>query len=162
MSSFIVTPETIDDIVTFLWDHANDNEDIDNYPIARVMKECPFKDKNELANKLLEMNYKAYNQRYGENRVSPGMVYAPLRTSPEQALKSMKCLLYQASEGDVPNDPLYKFLEKAAEATKNYIIEKLPAYQNAEWNIIDWAKVEKERKKYEQEHKYRHRPKVMV
>jgi len=160
MSSFIVTPETIDNIVTFLWDHKSDN--IDNYPIFHIMKKCPYKTPDELANALLKMNIKAYEERYGEKVAPREIVYTPFRTSPEQALKLMNYLLYQAAEGDVPNDPLYKFLERAAEATKNYIIENLPAYQHAEWDIIDWEKVDREREKHKQEQRHKHRPEVMV
>ena len=138
MSSFIVTPETIDNIVTFLWDHKSDN--IDNYPIFHIMKKCPYKTPDELANALLKMNIKAYEERYGEKVAPREIVYTPLRTSPEQALKSMHCLSYQASEGDVPNDPLYKFLDDAINATADYIVYHLPAYQEAQWDILDKEK----------------------
>jgi len=152
MSSIIVPEETIDSIVTFLWEH-KDHGDLRDHEIARLMEEYPFESEDELANALLEMNYKAYNQRYDENKICPGIKYTPLEATPEQALKSMQSLEYQSDEGDVPNSLIYKFLEEAIEATKDYIIEGLPAYQEAQWIITDKDKVLEDAYKYKHRHK---------
>jgi len=34
----------------------------------------------------------------------------------------------------------YRFLEKLIDATKDYIIEKLPAYKKAQWDILETPK----------------------
>ena len=155
MNSSIVPDEIIDSIITFLWEHKN-HGDLRDYEIFRLMDEYPLEKEDEqvLANALLEMNYKAYNQRYGENKVSPGIRYTPIKTTPEQALVSMEYLRNQATEGDVPNSLPYKFLEEAIEATKDYIIGNLPAYEEAQWDIVDKEKA------LETAYKYGHRHKI--
>jgi len=139
MSSFIVSHETIDSIVSFLWDH-KDDKDLAASELYNLMQEQPFENEDEMANAFLEMNYRATNQRYNESEYGPKIIYKYFKTSPEQALMSMKCLRYQSSEGDVPNNMTYRFLEKAIDATKDYIIEKLPAYKKAQWDILETPK----------------------
>jgi len=139
MSSFIVSHETIDSIVSFLWDH-KDDKDLDARELYKLMQEQPFENEDEMANAFLEMNYRATNQCYNKNEYGPKIIYKYFKTSPEQALKSMECLLYQSYEGDVPNNMTYRFLEKLIDATKDYIIEKLPAYKKAQWDILETPK----------------------
>ena len=47
--------------------------------------------------------------------------------------KALECLLYQCSEGDVPESDLYKELERALNAVMRTVVHGLPAYQAAEW-----------------------------
>lgn len=50
-----------------------------------------------------------------------------------QLLKSLHCYLYQCSEGDVYNTPIYKAIEKLSERLTEYIVFHLPEYKEAEW-----------------------------
>ena len=53
--------------------------------------------------------------------------------APVEQLKAMCCLLYQCSEGKVPNTPLYGELNRAAGELAQRIVEDLPEYYKASW-----------------------------
>lgn len=50
-----------------------------------------------------------------------------------QALKSLRCWLYQCSEGNVPEQPLFKALERYAGDLAFHIVAELPGWNAAEW-----------------------------
>jgi len=62
---------------------------------------------------LLEMNRRALVARYGDNAVEavePYRYVEPVGVNPlllVQVYKSLRCYLYQCSEGDIPDQPLY-------------------------------------------------------
>ena len=45
----------------------------------------------------------------------------------------MSCLLYQCSEGKVPNRRLYDELNRAAGELAQAIVQDLPEYEKASW-----------------------------
>ena len=51
-----------------------------------------------------------------------------------QVFKSVQCLLYQCSEENVPNQPLYKFLEELENLIARHIISEMPEYEKAQWD----------------------------
>jgi hypothetical protein len=53
--------------------------------------------------------------------------------APVEQFKAMCCLLYQCSEGKVPNTPLYGELNRAAGELAQRIVEDLPEYYKASW-----------------------------
>lgn len=90
---------------------------------------------NQLGQELFDMNTQAVNVRYNENDVAPPFRYRRKQYSAEQVLKSVKELLYQCSEGDVPKMPLYKALEKMKSELMEYIIEKHDVLKDAKWSL---------------------------
>jgi hypothetical protein len=125
MSAFFVTDKTIADAV-------------------QCMKECGIA-RDGLARDLLNLNVLALQHRYGanpkdyEDAIS---AYSDPQASsnPYQLLKSTNCLIYQCSEGDVPEAPLYKELERASEALSvrlgepDMSGERDSRYDTAEWD----------------------------
>ena len=134
MSSFMVSEETVCRFLTDLyWKH---------YQIPWIssrLEEAGFslensKEMNRLGDALLRMNREAVNQRYSENEsVKEAFHFDDVLVSPSQALKSLRCFLYQCSEGSVPNTELYKVMRSIADFLAMHIIEEMPQYQNAEW-----------------------------
>lgn len=50
-----------------------------------------------------------------------------------QLLKSLKCYIYQCSEGNVPDSPIYKAMEKLSISVAMFIACHQPEYKEAEW-----------------------------
>jgi hypothetical protein len=165
MSSFVVAPEVINRIVTFLDTKSiqntlhkscyrallakyliipNTQESIYNYNYTSEMSI----DKQKLVNALFDLNIQAVKERYGDESPAtmPGHVqtnkqlaigqipYAYTDANIIQVYKSLKCLIYQCSEGNVPNTPLYKFLEELENTIARHIVSELPEYEKAEWD----------------------------
>jgi hypothetical protein len=57
----------------------------------------------------------------------------PAATDVEQ-YKALCCLIYQCSEGDVPETKLYKLLVKHRQDLAERIVHDLPAYDLAPWD----------------------------
>jgi hypothetical protein len=135
MSSFMVEPLTIDRILSLLyWKKYNDSWLSEQLRKAGHSMEST-KAMNELGMAMLEMNREAVNQRYNENG-EVGEKYefsVSLPADVFQALKSLRCFLYQCAEGTVPQKKLYKALSRIADYMTRDIVEELPQYQRAEW-----------------------------
>lgn len=122
MSAFIVSNETMSNVVdaiSFLRDLS------ETYPAF------PFNEKR-LITSLYKMNYDAVNYRYEENHVYK---YNPLPSFSHpnyyQMIKSVGCLLYQCSEGNIPNRKLYKELKKVKNDLAMHIVMTSPEYTKA-------------------------------
>lgn len=50
-----------------------------------------------------------------------------------QLLKSLNCYIYQCSEGNVPDSPIYKAMEKLSISVAVFIACHQPEYEEAEW-----------------------------
>jgi hypothetical protein len=99
---------------------------------------------------MLRQNYDAVGQRYpdtldgeglpiedkmpgkiGETSKDYGFLFD--QTPKVWALKSLRCLLYQMSEGDVPERPFYKALELLSFEWALEIVSGSPEYDAAPW-----------------------------
>jgi hypothetical protein len=154
MSSFIVENKTINRIVSFcFWEH----DSILKYEIRRNLKEVnidleqSFKDDAELdkylkcfGEELLKLNLLAFYDRYKHIKDIQKEIKEAIKEyefedlplkdrSILQVLKSIQCLLYQCSEGNIPEQPLFKVLEKITEHLKSHIINEIPEYNQAVW-----------------------------
>lgn len=155
MSSFIVEDNTINRIVNFcFWV----KEDCLKYEVNKELINVGidlnqyFKDDKELdlylrkfGEELLKMNLLAFYDRYEhiedtEKEIIDSIkeyefMNLPLSELQEiQVLKSIECFLYQCYEGNIPEYPLFKALDKIKEHLKDTIINKIPEYQKAIWN----------------------------
>ena len=125
MSAFFVTENTIADAVECMRLNGHRCED--------------------MAHNLWRMNARALFERYGdkpEEFEADIVAYANPHPSndPYQLLKSATCLLYQCSEGNVPETTLYGELERATEALSdklgnaNMSGTRSARYEQAKWD----------------------------
>jgi hypothetical protein len=99
----------------------------------------------DLPRDLWAMNARALFERYGDTLSEyEGAIDAYSSPSPSndpyQVLKSANCLLYQCSEGDVDQMPLFQALERAIEAFAETLggeeqARNHPRYEAAKWDI---------------------------
>lgn len=92
---------------------------------------------------LFGMNEAALAARYGDE--IQGIDYHARVIVPPtkiQALKAIKCLLYQCMEGSVPETQLYQELQRMAGGLAHEIVEALPEYHKASWDATP-AEVER-------------------
>ena len=83
---------------------------------------------------LFAMNAAAIKARYGTLPQRPAVKFADWAdgTRVEQ-FKAMRCLLYQACEGAVPNGRLYRELNRVAGELAQRIVQDSPEYEKAPW-----------------------------
>jgi hypothetical protein len=90
-----------------------------------------------LAQDLYNANVRAVNERYDETETPAQLSfrrrhYSP-QWSPHQLYKNLLCLIYQMSEGDVPESDLYKRLDKLTDEIAVAIVSSSPEYDRASW-----------------------------
>lgn len=135
MSAYIVEDLVIHQIVSFL------HHDRDAQHIRRELGERwkLHPDGNELCERLgLEMvllNRQAVNVRYRETEIAQPYRFSYKLTSDLQAFKSLRCWMYQCSEGDLPEtSDLYKTMRELRLSWAESIIDKhVPAYAQTLW-----------------------------
>lgn len=139
MSAFIVSDKTINRIVTFM-SRQDGNDELDfgslKSPLTEAFSKKAFS-KIAYAERLLAMNVEAVKHRYGDRAqdMLPDEPYqfAHVKASPTQVLKSIACLLYQCSEGDVPACEEFKRLHEYEQDLAGCIATSTPEYAAAEW-----------------------------
>ena len=139
MSAFMVEDKTINNVVNWLWDESNRLS-----LIPRKLKELGFDTSvpgwaEALGYMMFQLNIQAVDARYGNGEAAKfrdlDYQYWMTRSVPlVQVLKSLQCWLYQCCEGDVPKTELYKLFGTDVQLyLMSKIIEKLPAYEKADW-----------------------------
>lgn len=135
MSAFIVDDSTINRLVTFL---NSDRTGTIRYHFDRLGYGCG--DEQRLASDLFLMNCDSVDARYGKGTAAQDtedmadefrFSFAPCTAV--RAYKDAQCLLYQCSEGDIDERPLYKALERTVGAIAHSIICEFPEYKSASW-----------------------------
>jgi hypothetical protein len=135
MSAFIVTNQTMNLCVDGLA-YASENCWNDRYQGMSLKN-----DQEKVGQFLFAMNTDAVNQRYNEDTPVPEFQYLWLgQVAPVASYKALQCLLYQCSEGDVPERTAFKELQMLVQALANRIISNLPAYEAADWDAEDQPK----------------------
>jgi hypothetical protein len=134
MSSFIVQPQTINCVVSFLYWKTQKND----WTARRLATELSLDvhdSPGSLAQAMTALNYKATNERYNENEDfrQDDSAFDFVLGDRLQVVKSLRCWLYQCSEGDVPETPLYKIMDKYADILAYEIVCDLPEYKKALW-----------------------------
>lgn len=140
MSAFIVPQSLINRIVSFLNRHESDYRHFQHWEGLPVYNLADSDDLDRLASDLYMMNCDAVDQRYRKGTAAkdtdglPAVQFEFVPSHDEiQVYKSMTCLRYQCSEGDVPERPLYKWLDAVANSTAHKIVAGMPSWQTAEW-----------------------------
>jgi hypothetical protein len=128
MSAFIVDGKTIDRIVTFIIDNRREFNGLTTSTVR------PEGVGTVIGQQLYRLNTDAVNQRYTENDPGPRYHFKPVgKLSDIQAYKSISCFLYQCSEGDVPERPLFKELSELHDDLAHRIVGSTAPYDRAEW-----------------------------
>src|SRR5207248_8291538 len=117
MSAFVVSVRTMRWAIAAL--------DTDNAPCEQL---------DQLGNELYALNQRAVQLRYGDVQEVPAFRFLPSNCSPIQRYKSLCCLIYQCSEGDIPETPLYQRMRDRADAMAREIVSHLPEYDQAIWD----------------------------
>lgn len=138
MSAFIVDDETINRIVT--WIESNTGNSL-GMEVKRTLNKFGISMEEELteftlskmANSFLFLNKLGVDSRYDEKKELHPMKFVRVFDSDIQVLKSMHCLRYQCNEGNIPEQPAFKFLEELIEVLTAKIIDSLPEYEKAVW-----------------------------
>lgn len=149
MSCFIVTHRNIDYVLSML-----DTMYMRNEPyyarsdINRILKRedsCCISNNEltKLGKDFIALNEEAYHQRYGDdidkNNIDSYVYKHISDTNIYQALKSLKCLIYQCSEGDVLDMKLYKTMKELSNFLKDVIVYESEEYEQAEWGLYEYA-----------------------
>lgn len=127
MSSFMVSDQCINRVLTWLTKPANHRE-------LEMVIRCLELDTGELiGQKMKEMNQAALTARYGGNNDEKYKGFKPEQVSDVEVLKGLACFLYQCSEGDVPELPLYLALTEIKGIIAFEIVQETSEYDNAKW-----------------------------
>lgn len=137
MSSFLVSQRGLTMLADGVDDAINKGK-IANFPVECEMLSEIFKD-DWLEGIFYDLNYLnayALHERYGDNIESN--LYEDLSDIPEytidEYLKMLDCFLYQCSEGDTVEKPLYKIMNELADMISKHVNRNgNPLYDEADW-----------------------------
>ena len=150
MSSFVVDNTVISNILNAL-EHTCKYDRMEGLPNPKYGSEMLVVMNEEqcqrLGQELHDMNIDAVGQRYPDTVGNGGMpgtmgddgeldtfVFVPsYNFDPFQVLKSIHCLLYQCSEGDVDTRDLFKQLERWGFNIARSIVMDMPEYERSNW-----------------------------
>ena len=131
MSSFIVDDRTINSVACFLFDQSPNT-------VAALSKMGIATRPQDLAEEMYKLNIAAVESRYGEYSAGSmcDLNFMFKKVNPDneiQALKSLRCWLYQCGEGNVPESKLYQIMDLYSLDLALSIVRKLPEYDAAQW-----------------------------
>lgn len=140
MSAYIVENETINTILAFMKADSERNADIyrslENMNLVWTGRDAAW----ALGCMMLDLNIEAVRTRYSDDKADVLIAesefeYAnTLRPSRIQALKSLRCWLYQCTEGHIPEESdLFKAFETVSDNMAYHIVSKLPEFEAAVW-----------------------------
>jgi len=140
MSAFIVTDETINKVVSYLYAKAN-GPGLQELGLSTVQKIgfdlSDFDNCRSLAEQMFDLNVAAVNARYGRGEAEK---FRPLnfqfRFIPSQLIEVIKALetwSYQCTEGDIPDQRLYKAMQDLRCELYREAVHQLPEYEAAPW-----------------------------
>ena len=126
MSAFFVEKETIDAAIC---------------AILRSGLIMSVERANTLGRSLWLMNAAALEQRYEDEDATEYLdeIYAyewkPQRRDRVTLIRALDCLLYQCSEGNIPQTKLFKWAQSVADALAGPNLRSTQAYYNAPWGV---------------------------
>jgi hypothetical protein len=128
MSAFNVSRETINCVVSAF----------DQARREHWGRQQPAEDLDALGLALALMNAEAVAQRYAEpaEQVEP-FRYCEVDYPLAQRYKSVGCLRYQCSEGNVPESPLYGRLTELYDRLAHELAHTIAAVDAARWDLED-------------------------
>ncbi len=137
MSAYIVDDDTINRIVAYLVCDELGSRKVTAHSVRQAGFDI-IRDARGFAHELHRLNVYAIDERYGEGqgREMSGEPFEYADINPPtiyQALMSLQCLIYQCSEGDCVERPLYKLLRDIELCLMHAIIDTIPEYKAAQW-----------------------------
>jgi hypothetical protein len=124
MSAFLVSKDCITRIVDVL-------SNLEKEELEEIFGTAH---KDTVGYQLWKMNQQAVNQRYNEKDEAPAYIHLhSISCSPMQSYKSLRCYLYQCSEGDVPESQLYKKLQVISDSIGASAASSTAEYCEADW-----------------------------
>lgn len=136
MSAFIVGNQCIENILNHLCS-LKDMEIYSLNPLTELGYDLrhmndPMAAK-KLAKDMMAMNVASIRARYGTSDAHDRVKLGMSRCTPAQAYKSLACFLYQCHEGDIPQLPLFKALEKVKTNIAEDIVRTSAGYDELTW-----------------------------
>ena len=148
MSAFLVSEPTMHAVVTSIIDLSERFSNIpthrdwhpgDPMPATLFWSERQIEAGTRIGRALYRMNNKALGVRYGDEAdpLARTYVFVPQpRMDAVQRFKCIECLLYQCMEGDVPEQPMYRALQRLGLEAARSIVVSSPEYGAAKWGIL--------------------------
>ena len=135
MSAFVVEKATIDRIVTAVWPWARGGGSFHVAEPPKALVQIIGQDCNldALGQMLWDMNRRAVAQRYAEDPTPAWYNWENRASDQEQLFMSVCCLLYQCSEGNVPEEPLFEALDQYKVVLALKIAHQVCECQGARW-----------------------------
>jgi hypothetical protein len=150
MSAFIVDPDTMNAVVNTIAHEQNEigvSQAVRDVLTAFGLNGQPTDADtlDALGNEIYALNRDAVWQRYPNDPTPedlPGPIPSPLgnfRYSPRKpdrmgGYKALRCLIYQCSEGDVPEREQFKALDALCDALAHRIVSDMDAYRERAWD----------------------------
>lgn len=135
MSAFIVSTETMQRVIAAITDNGRIYDGI--FGGEYLLRDSS--DLDTLGNALFAMNLAAVKDRYpadAEAWGAPVFSYRPLGIISEaERFFAVACLVYQCSEGNIPERPLYKALEEVENSLARKIAHNAANAKKLPW---DW------------------------
>jgi len=124
VSAYVVSPECIGRV---LWGMV--------HGFDQRRRGMATQDRDKLGRRMHELNARAVAEHYREEPETwPMAVNTPSKACSDiQAYKSLRCWLYQCTEGDVPEDRLYRDMADMANAWACHLVAMSDAYEKAGW-----------------------------
>lgn len=137
MSAFMVSNQLMQKVVTAILQNTDEFARIQTFRGRLVddpLTDTQRKAAEQIGKRLFGVNAAAIKARYGTLPQRPAFKFAGWAdaTSVEQ-FKAIRCLLYQACEGSVPNGRLYRELNRVAGELAQRIVQDSPEYEKAPW-----------------------------
>lgn len=139
MSAFLVSAGTVDVVLTQL--QLRDGETLAHLFQPFTAPEDPRDALDALGRALLGMNVDALEACYPKHRhdeeraEAAGYVFTSRPETAGYALRQLDCLLYQCTEGDVPERPLFEALARMRRILADRVLESVPSYASAPWGV---------------------------
>ena len=138
MSAFMVSSHLMQKVVTAVLQNTDEFATLQTFR-GRLVNDPPTdaqrRAADDIGKRLFAMNAAAIKARYGILPPRPVFKFAGWADStPIEQFKAMRCLLYQACEGSVPNGRLYRELNRVAGELAQRIVQASPEYEKAPWD----------------------------
>jgi len=139
MSAFITSDENINSIISFIRSDSGKNQHIYRSLENTNLTWSGQDDARVLGSKMRDLNIEAVCARYTDDKVEvlrgndDYKFVETLRPSRIQAYKSLRCWLYQCTEGHIPETDLFKAFDQVSSEMAKHIVNRLPEFDAATW-----------------------------
>jgi len=144
MSSFVVSDDTINKIVSFLYTKSQVTH-LEAYPVFSNSKLLKLGytlsirgDIERLSYELFDLNVEAVNYRYGEGEAekfrSLNFRFRVIQATIIEVIKAIDTWKYQCTEGDFPDNLLYQAMAELSNILCAHYVHQTNEYKGASWD----------------------------